>query len=66
MFYAFIIGNIIYYLIGITLALILKDNCAFCKYICLITLFLKPASYFAIKRVKCDNTKCINKMQKVS
>lgn len=31
MFYSFIIGNIIYYLIGITLALILKDNRAFCK-----------------------------------
>lgn len=48
MFYSFIIGNIIYYLIGITLAFILKDNRAFCKYICPITLFLKPASYFAI------------------
>ena len=59
MFYSFIIGNIIYYLIGITLALILKDNRAFCKYICPITLFLKPASYFAIMRVKCDDTKCI-------
>ena len=59
MFYSFIIGNIIYYLIGITLAFILKDNRAFCKYICPITLFLKPASYFAIMRVKCDDTKCI-------
>lgn len=59
MFYSFIIGNIIYYLIGITLALILKDNRAFCKYICPITLFLKPASYFAIMLIKCDDTKCI-------
>ena len=59
MFYSFIIGNIIYYLIGITLAFILKDNRAFCKYICPITLFLKPASYFAIMGVKCDDTKCI-------
>lgn len=60
MFYAFIIGNIIYYAMGISLAFILKDNRAFCKYICPITIFLKPASYFSILRVKCDNDKCIS------
>ena len=32
----------------------------FCKYICPITMFLKPASYFSFIRVKCDHTKCIN------
>ena len=60
MFYAFIVGNIIYYIIGIILALVLKDNRAFCKYICPITIFLKPASYFSILRVKCDKDKCIS------
>lgn len=60
MVYAFIIGNIIYYLIGIILGIILKDNRAFCKYICPVTIFLKPASYFSYLRVKCDHTKCIN------
>lgn len=60
MFYAFIIGNIIYYLIGIIFGVILKDNRAFCKYICPVTIFLKPASYFSYLRVKCDHTKCIN------
>lgn len=59
MFYAFIIGNIIYYLIGISLAILLKDNRAFCKYICPVTIFLKPASYFSYLRVKCNHTKCI-------
>lgn len=59
MFYAFIIGNIIYYLTGISLAILLKDNRAFCKYICPVTIFLKPASYFSYLRVKCDHTKCI-------
>ena len=59
MFYAFIIGNIIYYLTGISLATLLKDNRAFCKYICPVTIFLKPASYFSYLRVKCDHTKCI-------
>lgn len=59
MFYAFIIGNIIYYLIGISLAILLKDNRAFCKYICPVTIFLKPASYFSYLRVKCNHAKCI-------
>lgn len=60
MFWAFIIGNVIYYTTGISLAFIFKDNRAFCKYICPITIFLKPASYFALIRVKRDKDKCIN------
>lgn len=59
-FWAFIIGNVIYYITGISLAFIFKDNRAFCKYICPITIFLKPASYFALIRVKRDKDKCIN------
>ena len=39
MLYAFIIGNIIYYVLGIILAIKLKDNRAFCKYICPINIF---------------------------
>lgn len=60
MFWSFIIGNIIYYITGISLAFIFKDNRAFCKFICPITIFLKPASYFALIRVKRDKDKCIN------
>ena len=60
MFWALIIGNIIYYAIGIILAIILKDNRAFCKYICPITVFLKPMSYFSVLRVKCDKEKCVS------
>ena len=60
MFWAFIIGNIVYYALGISLAFIFKDNRAFCKYICPITVFLKPASYYSYLRVKCDHSKCIN------
>lgn len=60
MFWAFIIGNVIYYITGISLAFIFKDNRAFCKYICPITIFLKPASYFELIRVKRDKDKCIN------
>ncbi len=60
MFWAFIIGNIIYYAVGITLALVFKDNRAFCKYICPVTIFLKPMSYFSLLRIKCDKSKCIS------
>lgn len=60
MFWAFVVGNIIYYIVGIILAVVLKDNRAFCKYICPITVFLKPMSYFTMLRVKCDKSKCID------
>lgn len=60
MFWAFIIGNIFYYIIGIILAIILKDNRAFCKYICPITVFLKPASYFSMMRIKCNEKNALN------
>lgn len=59
MFWSFIIGNAIYYVVGILLAVILKDNRAFCKYICPITVFLKLASKYSVLRVKCDEDKCI-------
>ena len=60
MFWAFIIGNILYYAIGIILAFAFKDNRAFCKYICPITVFLKPMSYFSLFRIKCDKSKCVS------
>lgn len=60
MFYSFIIGNILYYIIGIALTFAFKDNRAFCKYICPITVFLKPASYFSLLRVKNNVDECIN------
>ena len=60
MLWSFIIGNALYYMIGISLAFAFKDNRAFCKYICPITVFLKPASYFSLLRVKNDTTKCVS------
>ncbi len=60
MFWAFIIGNALYYAVGIGLAFAFKDNRAFCKYICPITVFLKPMSYLSLSRVKCDKSKCID------
>ena len=60
MLISFVVGNILYYAVGIALAFALKDNRAFCKYICPITVFLKPASYFSLMRVKVDEDKCIS------
>ena len=42
------------------LAFSFRDNRAFCKYICPLTVFLKPTSYFSLLRVKCDEEKCVS------
>jgi ferredoxin-type protein NapH len=60
MLWSFIIGNAVYYISGTALAFIFKDNRAFCKYLCPITVFLKPASYFSLLRVKNEPEKCIS------
>lgn len=60
MFISFIAGNILYYGIGIALAFIFKDNRAFCKYVCPITVFLKPASYYSLMRIQVDHDACIS------
>ena len=60
MFWTFLIGNLAYYLVGIALAFLFKDNRAFCKYICPVTVFLKPMSYFSLVRIRCDENKCIS------
>lgn len=48
------------YIAGIALAFAFKDNRAFCKYLCPITVFLKPMSYFSLLRVHCDESKCVH------
>lgn len=60
MFWSFLIGNLLYYAVGIVLAFALKDDRAFCKYVCPITVFLKPMSYFSRMRITCDATKCVS------
>lgn len=59
MFIAFIVGNIAYYAVGIILAFALKDNRAFCKYICPVTVFLKPMSCYSMWRIVPDESKCV-------
>ena len=60
MFISFVIGNLIYYAVGIALAFLFKDNRAFCKYFCPITVFLKPASYFSLLRIKVKQEECVS------
>jgi ferredoxin-type protein NapH len=51
-------GNVLYYGIAITLAFILKDNRAFCKYVCPITTILKVPSRFSLLKIAGDAEKC--------
>ena len=63
MYISFLAGNALYYITGIILAVIFRDNRAFCKYFCPVTMFLKPASYFSLMRIRCSEEKC-NKCNK--
>lgn len=60
MFWSFLIGNVVYYAVGMFLAFRFRDNRAFCKYICPITVFLKPMSRHAAVHVAVDTEKCIS------
>ena len=44
--------------IRIILAFMLKDNRAFCKYLCPITVFLKPGARASIVKISADPDKC--------
>ncbi len=56
--YWVLIGNLFYYLTSIIMAFILKDNRAFCKYLCPIPPIQKLLSGFAIFKLGIDNEKC--------
>jgi len=51
-------GNALYYTAGILLAAGLKDNRAFCKYLCPIPVIQKIGARFALWRMKIDPQKC--------
>lgn len=56
----FLLGNVIYWLLGVSLAVGLKDNRAFCKYACPIPVILKQTSRPALLKVTGDATACLN------
>jgi ferredoxin-type protein NapH len=53
-----LIGNMLYYIIGIALAYTLKDNRAFCKYVCPIPVLQKIPSRFSMLKVEGSAEKC--------
>ena len=53
-----IVGNLAYYAIGIGLAYALKDNRAFCKYLCPVSVPLKITSRFSLLKIGGDAAKC--------
>lgn len=62
----FLGGNALYYLLGVGLAVGLKDNRAFCKYACPAGLLAKPAARFALLKVRGDPQRCNGKAECVS
>lgn len=54
----FIAGLALYYLVGIALALALKDNRAFCKYLCPLAVPLKATSRYALLKIDGIADKC--------
>jgi len=51
-------GNVFYFASAIILAFALKDNRAFCKYLCPITVLFKITSRFAFLKIEGDKEKC--------
>ena len=47
----FLVGNALYYAVGIGLAYALKDNRAFCKYVCPVSVPLKLTSRFSLLKI---------------
>lgn len=58
--YWFIGGNILFYTAGIVLAFKLRDNRAFCKYVCPVPVLQKITSTFSLLKMKIDPAKCID------
>ncbi|MBZ0295526.1 MAG: 4Fe-4S binding protein [Anaerolineae bacterium] len=54
----FVIGLLLYYAIGIGMAFALKDNRAFCKYLCPISVLLKTTSRFSLLKIGGVPTSC--------
>lgn len=54
----FIVGNVLYYAVGIILAYSLKDNRAFCKYVCPVSVPLKITSRFSVIKIGGEDSKC--------
>ncbi|MFW6365557.1 MAG: 4Fe-4S binding protein [Spirochaetota bacterium] len=56
--YWFLAGNVLYYAAGIAAAVALRDNRAFCKYLCPVSVFLKFSNTFSLLRIKGNAKAC--------
>jgi polyferredoxin len=54
----FLIGLFLYHAVGIVIAIALRDNRAFCKYLCPVAVPLKATSRYALLKVKGDPSAC--------
>ena len=54
----FLVGNALYYVIGIALAYALKDNRAFCKYVCPVSVPLKITTRLSLLKIGGSVEKC--------
>jgi polyferredoxin len=53
-----LLGNMLYYASGILLAFLLKDNRAFCKYLCPVPVLMKLGSRFALLKIAGARDSC--------
>jgi ferredoxin len=51
-------GNALYYVSAVGLAFVLRDNRAFCKYLCPVTVLLKATSRFSLLKIRGDMSRC--------
>jgi polyferredoxin len=56
--YWLIAGNMFYYVLAVVLAARLRDNRAFCKYVCPIPTLMKIGSRFALAKIEIDAEQC--------
>jgi polyferredoxin len=51
-------GNVLYYIVGVALAFLLKDNRAFCKYACPVPVFQKLGTRYSLLKIDSDAKTC--------
>jgi polyferredoxin len=51
-------GNALYYVVAVGMAFVLRDNRAFCKYLCPVTVFLSATSRFSLLKIRGDMSRC--------
>jgi ferredoxin-type protein NapH len=55
----FVVGNLLYWGFGVVLAIVLRDNRAFCKYACPVSVVLKLAARPSLLKISGDAKACL-------